>query len=75
MWFDSTLAGSDDASPWSGDDCLLRQKQNRVEFFPIIVWTGVGRGDERGHHCCGSIPYTLDQVMLLNRWEKTASSV
>ena len=41
----------------------------------ILIWTGVWRGDERESVDCSSIPHTLDQVMLLHRWEKIARSV
>ena len=49
--------------------------ENRLEFIPILVWTRVERGDERGRDDCGSIPHTLARVMLLHRWEKIARSV
>ena len=76
MWFDSTHActGSSVASPSLGEDCSLRQNDNRLEFIPILA-TGVRRGNGRGRDDYGSIPHTLDQVMLLRLWEKIASSL
>ena len=70
MWFDSTQAESGDASSSLREDCQLCQNQNRLVFIPILVWTGVGHGNVRWRDDCGSIPHTLDQVMLLHRWEK-----
>ena len=70
MWFDSTHAGSGDASPSLGEDCPLRQNQNMLEFFPILVWTGVGYAYERARVDFGSIPHTLVQVILIYCWEK-----
>ena len=65
MWFDSTHAGSDVASPSLGEGFLLRQNENRLEFIPILVRRESGVV-KRGRDDCGSIPHALDQVMLLS---------
>ena len=60
-------AGSSDASPSLGEDCSLRQNQNRLDFFPlfsfgpefVVMDERVGRAD------CGSILHTACKLFSL----------